>query len=299
METKKKQLLISFSGGRTSAYMTKMLLERLDMNVYEVVVVFANTGKEREETLGFVRECDVRWGFNTVWVECVTNPINGKGVSARVVDFQTADRTGKPFEESIQKHGLSNVNQPLCTRELKTYTINAYMRQIGWKKYHRAIGIRIDEIDRINPNHKKERIIYPLISMFPARKADINEFWLNQDFDLRLKSYQGNCDCCYKKSLRKLLTIANETPELFKWWADMEEKYGNYLPETRKHNTKVKLPVRFFRGSMSANEILEASKTFTDFARDESKDVVQYKQCSLFGNDLDVSNGCSESCEPF
>ena len=295
----KKQLLVSFSGGRTSAYMTKLLLDRVDRNEYEMMVVFANTGKEREETLEFINECDVRWGFNTIWVECVTNPQMGKGVSAKVVDYKTASRNGEPFEESIKKHGLSNVNQPLCTRELKTYTINAYMRQIGWKKYHRAIGIRIDEIDRVNPNYKKERIIYPLVSMFPSRKTDINEFWLKQKFDLKLKSYQGNCDCCYKKSLRKLLTIAHESPQLFQWWVEMEQKYQEFIPETRQHNKNIKLPLRFFRGAMSASEILEISKTFSDFARDDSKDVSGYKQYSLFGNDLDVSNGCSESCEPF
>src|SRR5574344_651912 len=155
-----KQLLISFSGGATSAYMTKLLLEKLNPNEYEIKVVFANTGKEREETLEFVRDCDIRWGFNTVWVECITNPERGEGVVAKVVNFETASRNGEPFEESIRKHGISNVNQPLCTRELKIYTINAYMRQIGWKRYHRAIGIRLDEIDRVNSNYKKERIIY-------------------------------------------------------------------------------------------------------------------------------------------
>ena len=294
-----KQLLISFSGGATSAYMTKMLLDNLDRTEYEIKVVFANTGKEREETLQFIRECDTRWGFNTVWVECITNPERGKGVSARVVDFETASRHGEPFEASIKKHGISNVNQPLCTRELKTYTINAYMRQIGWKHYHRAIGIRLDEIDRVNPNYKKERIIYPCISMFPSRREDINAFWAAQDFSLNLKSYQGNCNCCYKKSLRKLLTIAHEEPERFQWWADMEAKYENYLPDSRKNNPKVKFPIRFFRGNLSANEILQMSKSFTDFASDDSKKTNTYKQLSLFGNELDTPNGCSESCEAF
>lgn len=220
-----KQLLISFSGGLTSAYMTKQLLDILDKSKYEIIVVYANTGREREETLEFIRDCDLFFQFNTIWVECITNPVHGQGVAARIVNFETASRNGEPFEASIAKHGISNVRQPICTRELKTSTINAYMRQIGWRKYHRAIGIRVDEFDRMDPNYKKKRIIYPLVSMWPTRKADILSFWERQTFTLKLKSYQGNCDCCFKKSLRKLLTIAALEPGAF----SVVDRYGGKI----------------------------------------------------------------------
>lgn len=295
----KKDLLISFSGGRTSAYMTKMLLDNYQ-DEYNMIVVFANVGRERKETLDFVKECDKAFGFNTIWIECITNPIHGKGVSAKVVDYESADMSGKVFEEMIQKYGLPNMNAPICTRNLKSYTIKAYMRQLGLKKYYTAIGIRIDEIDRANPNYEKERIIYPLISMFPTKKTDVNKFWIDQDFDLKLKSYEGNCDCCFKKSLRKLLTIAKENPESFEWWKSMEEKYENFIPDSiknRKHN--IKLPIRMYRNNMSVRDIIEASKSFNDLARDDSRDIEQYSQLSLFGFDLDTPNGCSESCEAF
>lgn len=295
----KKKLLISFSGGLTSAYMTYRLLDEYRGIFDDVVTVFANTGREREETLEFIKMCDDYFGFGTHWVECITNPVNGRGVSAKIVNFETADRTGKVFEESIAKHGISNISSPSCTRELKAYTINAFMRMIGWKKYNRAIGIRVDEVDRINPKHEKERIIYPCISIFPIIREDVNAFWLKQPFTLNLKSYEGNCDVCWKKSLRKLLTLAVENPQLFDWWIEMEERYGDYIPESRKHNPKIKPPFKFFRGNLSAREILEMSKGFTDFARDESKDIIQYRQLELFGCELDVSNGCTESCEPF
>lgn len=295
----KERLLISFSGGRTSAYMTKMLLDNYQ-DKYDMTVVFANVGKERQQTLDFVNECDKRFGFKTIWIECQTNPIHGKGVTAKVVDYQTADLSGKVFEEMIQKYGLPNMNAPICTRNLKTYTIKAYMRQQGFRKYYNAIGIRIDEIDRVNPNHKKERIIYPLISMFPTKKTDVNQFWINQDFDLQLKSYEGNCDCCFKKSLRKLLTIAQENPQLFEWWQKMEQKYENYIPDSiKKRNHKINLPIRIFRNNLSVAEIIEMSKNFTELARDESKDIEKYKQLLFFNFELDTPNGCSESCEAF
>ena len=159
----KPKLLISFSGGRTSAFMANWCLENLS-DKYDIIVVYANTGKEREETLDFIERCDRYFGFNCTWIECVTNPEYKKGVSAKVVTFKTASRNGEPFEQMIKKHGMPSVANPVCTRELKSYAIKAYARSIGWSKYFIAIGIRSDEIDRISPTAKKQRFIYPLIS---------------------------------------------------------------------------------------------------------------------------------------
>ena len=52
-----KTLVISFSGGRTSAYMTHLLLQQRDL-WKDVIVLFANTGQEDERTLDFVNNCD-------------------------------------------------------------------------------------------------------------------------------------------------------------------------------------------------------------------------------------------------
>lgn len=62
--------LISFSGGRTSAYMLWRIIQAHGGVWPEnVVVVFMNTGDEREETLAFVRECAERWGVKVIWLE--------------------------------------------------------------------------------------------------------------------------------------------------------------------------------------------------------------------------------------
>jgi len=286
----KQNLLISFSGGRTSAYMTKFILDNWS-EMFNIIVVFANTGREFEQTLQFVNECDKRWNFNTVWIEAETNPIYKKGVSAKVVNFETASRNGEPFEAMIAKHGLPNVRMPFCTRELKSCAIKAYAKQIGFKKYKTAIGIRADEIDRIQADHKKKGFIYPLVSL-GTTKSDVNKFWINNDFDLQLKGYEGNCDFCFKKSLRKLLTLTVEQPKKLEWWQKMEKKYSEYVPITRKAQNK---KTSFFRNRLTTNDLIELSKQNFEKAKDDSKYVET--QLSLF--ELDISNGCVESCEVF
>ena len=52
-KTSDKTLVISFSGGRTSGYLTKRLLEEKS-KWKDVIVIFANTGQEHEKTLEFI-----------------------------------------------------------------------------------------------------------------------------------------------------------------------------------------------------------------------------------------------------
>lgn len=52
---------ISFSGGRTSAYMLWRVLQANGGLPADAVVCFANTGKEVEATLRFVRDCAEHW----------------------------------------------------------------------------------------------------------------------------------------------------------------------------------------------------------------------------------------------
>lgn len=287
MKKNYQNLLISFSGGRTSAYMTKFILENWS-EMFNIIVVFANTGREFEETLHFINECDKRYNFNTVWIEAITDERHGNGVRAKVVNFETASRNGEPFEAMIKKHGLPNVQMAICTRELKNYAIKSYAKQIGFKNYKIAIGIRSDEIDRINTN---QNFIYPLVSL-GTKKSDVNKFWMNNEFDLQIKGYEGNCDFCFKKSLRKLLTLTIERPEKLEWWAEMEKKYSDYIPITRKQQNK---KTAFFRESMTTQNLLELSKRPFEKARDDSKYIDN--QLLLFN--LDISNGCVESCEVF
>ena len=292
----KQKLLISFSGGRTSAYMTWWLLKNMQ-HKYEMIVVFANTGREREETLQFVDRCDKEFGFNVVWVEAFVHNQKGKGTTHVVTNFQNAERNGQPFEDVIFKYGLPNQNAPHCSRELKKQPIKSYARSIGWKEYETALGIRSDEQKRLDWTAKNKNKFLYFAELFYVTKSDVNLFWSKQPFDLEIKSYEGNCDLCYKKGLRKLMTIVKDKPELADWWREMEQKYENHIAEGLPKDAK--LPYRFFRNNMTIDEVIEESNLPFEPAKDESKTIADARQISMWDDWLDSNGGCSESCEVF
>lgn len=271
-----ENIVVSFSGGRTSAFMAKYLKDtRKDANL---IYIFANTGKERQETLDFVNECDKRWNLGVVWVEY--DLVDDKS-TFKIVDYETASRNGVPFEKMIQKYGLPNISFPHCSRELKVGAIRRYLRSIGLTKkdYCTAIGIRADETHRIDWGaSKRDRKVYPLVTDIPVSKEYIRNMWDKMDFDLDIKDYEGNCDMCWKKSQRKLLTLILQKPELVQWWIDMEIKYGG------------EDELVFFTGNMSGIDLVERAKRPFSVVKDEHESNKQ--QCSIFDYELDTEYDC-------
>lgn len=211
-----KPILVSVSGGRTSAFMAKFMKERYSDR--QLLFVFANTGKEKEETLEFLHKLEVEFEIPIVWLEAVVNPIKGKGTTYKVVDYYTASRNGEPFEAVIKKYGLPSKLFRHCTRELKEQPIHKYAKEILGKDYLTAVGIRADEKHRIG------KYTYPLSEM-NIDKAFINNWWSKQSFDLELLEHQGNCDFCFLKSKRKRVQLLKEGLDV-EWWNQMEIKYG-------------------------------------------------------------------------
>ena len=283
-----KKLLISFSGGRTSAFMTWWLLKHLQ-GKYEMIVVFANTGKEVEETLFFVDECSQEWGVPIVWVEAKFKDENGtpfseKGWSVRhkVVTYETASRKGEPFEEMISLVGIPSTNAPFCSPQLKREPIKSYAKSIGWDDYKTAIGIRYDEAERrMNENWISLKLLYPLIFENLSNKIDVILWWQKQSFDLDVHPDEGNCDNCWKKDFPRLARNMVRKPKSFEWWQEMVDKYGDLNPR----NTDLKPPFNFYRNNKGVADIREMAKM----------SQAELKQLTMF----DPIDGCSESCEVF
>lgn len=268
-----RNILVTFSGGRTSAFMAKFIKERYcDDNL---LFVFANTGKEAEATLEFVQKCDKEFNLNLVWIEAKIKQEKGIGTDYKIVDFETASRKGEPFRDAIRKYGLPSKVYRHCTRELKEVPIRKFAKEFFGSEYLTALGIRKDEEHRLS---NKKGVIYPLAEINIDEKF-IREWWRKQTFDLELKDYQGNCDLCFQKSVRKRLTILKENPETAEWWIEMEENYSKEFQDKMD-----------MRNDLSITDLVEMAKQ--PFNKAIDKQELREMQPSLFELNLDYEESC-------
>lgn len=270
--------VISFSGGRTSGYMLKQILDAHGGALpSDVHVCFANTGKERNETLDFVRDCGERWGVQIHWLEyrrkhipvyrkeerklaaAVARAAAGRsyllpGDEAGFIEvtYETASRCGEPFENLIDLMALPNVTTRMCSQELKVRVIKKWMMARGYGEWTNVVGIRLDEPRRVArmraPTGQRWENQLPLADA-GATKAHVLVFWSGQDFDLQLpvdddgETYLGNCDLCFLKSTPKRLRIAKETPDAVAWWIEQERRTGMRFRDHRSGYDQLHLAV--------------------------------------------------------
>lgn len=220
---------ISFSGGRSSAMMLHHIIQAHGGELpSDIQVVFANTGKERPETLTFVQECAARWGVKLIWVEWRDN-----AEGFEIVGPNSCSRDGEPFAALIhKKKRLPNWMERWCTGFLKVGAMHAYLRSIGMVpgQFLEVIGLRDDEGGRILTGEARaekdgRHVRYPL-GLAGLRKPDVMAFWAQQEFDLQLQAWEGNCDLCFLKGRGIKKRIIRDHPMAAAWWSALEQLYG-------------------------------------------------------------------------
>lgn len=221
---------ISFSGGRTSAYMLWRVLQSNGGLPAEALVCFANTGKEAEATLCFVNDCQEQWQVPIHWLEYRNDE---RGFAE--VSFESASRDGQPFEAIIRKRNfLPNPVTRFCTSELKIRTMHKFLRERGFSDWDQFIGIRADEQRRVSKirarGHSTETVHETMCMPLADAGVTVQEvgaFWDGQPFNLGLptvngRTLEGNCDLCFLKPLAQRASLIKAKPASAIWWARME-----------------------------------------------------------------------------
>ena len=211
----------------------------------DAVVCFANTGKEDEATLRFVRDCASAWDVNICWVE-----FRHTAIGWAEVTFDSASRNGEPYEAMIEmKKFLPNPVMRFCSHELKNKPIAKFT---GLDEEDTIVGVRADEMHRV-PKMRKRGLGIPLVSA-GVNKFEVRNFWKTQPFDLGLEvindeTPDGNCDLCFLKSFDTVYQSIAKNPHKAVWWAKQEKARG----------------ATFHKDRPSYSQMLEYTKNQVDF----------------------------------
>jgi 3'-phosphoadenosine 5'-phosphosulfate sulfotransferase (PAPS reductase)/FAD synthetase len=183
----------------------------------DVHVIFADTGKERQETYNFIGQVLGRWEVSAVRVQ----------------------RPGQFVQLITDKKFLPNPIMRFCTQELKLKPMRDWMLARGYEHWTNVVGIRADEPRRVAKMRAAEQtradkwdIALPLADA-GVTESDVMAFWKAQPFDLQLKPDEGNCDLCFLKGYDKVRNIVRDRPDLAEWWAQQEERIGGTFRNDR------------------------------------------------------------------
>lgn len=216
---------VSFSGGRTSGYLLRHVLDAHGGTLPEGgYVLFANTGREHPATYDFVERIGREW-CPVTWIEWQADG------GYRVADPATASRDGEPFASLIAKRKyLPNPVTRFCTSDLKVKPMQRFMRDRGHAECTSVIGLRADEprrVARLRGDPTRD-IAMPLADA-DVTASDVLAWWKSQAFDLMLPNNDpafGNCDLCFLKGMARIERVIRAEPERAAWWAEQERKVG-------------------------------------------------------------------------
>lgn len=285
-----KNIFCSVSAGYSSVMMAVKIKEWYPD--HKIIFAMANTSKERLESLAFMNECDNLYNLKMKWIEAEFHD-KGVGVTAKVVSYNNLKTKGEIFEAGIKKLGIpSNVNK-WCNRDMKLTPLKKYADNVfGLNNYSIAVGLRIDEVDRVRKDYKENNVFYPLMD-YKISKKERNKFWENQPIKIDIPAYKGNCDLCFEKSNRKLMTIIKEEPDTAIWWDTMIKKYSHIPKENSpSYNDLLKENngMTFYRGYNTIQDLVKMAEQPFSKATDEY----------IYQNDLfDLEGDCGSGCSVF
>lgn len=254
-----QNLLVTVSGGRSSAMMARHIQTDPKYKDYNKLYVFCNTGQERPETIDFLKDIVKYWKIPLNIIEGVYSLEPGVGVKSKTVDFETMDMQSRVFSEAIAHlnknkwTGVPNSAIPYCSEYLKSRPSHHFAKKIfGTTKYIKALGYRKEDMPKritlAELKHDTTRIA-PLLTDFDSLigQRELNYFYYKNEFKLQIHSDLGNCELCNKKSKKNLIKSIQYGTRHIDWYRSEENKYGN----------------RFFRENMSIDDLVKLAENST------------------------------------
>lgn len=293
--------VVSFSGGRTSAYLVYLIESMRKSGEWTdpVEYIFMDTGAEHPKTYEFIKKCVEHFGIELTCLHGDFNQPVGQGHSYKVVSVDECkhDMVNGPFAQLMRKYGAPTVMSAWCTSRMKEETHDKYCNdKYGKGNYVTWLGIRADEPRRLKIGRNPQLRYMAEITDF--EKDDVLDFWQGMPFDLEIQEHLGNCVFCIKKSANKIALAARDEPYLAEQWQraienatdrlnqPTEKTHGGLFPE--KYVQHVKKGI-IYRNHNSIDSIIAK---FALHSREEIYDSIRSMKRKESGS-------CTESCEAF
>lgn len=272
--------VVSFSGGRTSAYLVHLMEARRKSEGIDVKYLFMDTGAEHPATYEFVRAVVRHFGIDLVCLRANINPQLGKPSSYSVVSIDDIGPDLAPWRAMMKKYGTPyNTGGAFCTDRLKLVPFEKYCKE-HFGEWVTVLGIRADEPKRLKG---KPGVAY-MADFSDFEKEDVLMWWASMPFDLSIPEHLGNCVLCIKKGVNKVALAARDEPELAAGFLSAIKCPSVRVVECRKSPSDV-----MYRGRATLERIIEM---FSLHSRREIAATIK----GMGGED---ANSCSESCEVF
>lgn len=293
--------VVSFSGGRTSAYLAYQIEQmRKDGRIEgQVEYIFMDTGAEHPKTYEFIRKCVEYFGIELTCLQGDFEQPVGVGHSYKVLPLESLkhDMINGPFGRLMAKYGVPTIASAWCTSRMKEETYGKYCNdKYGKGNYVTWLGIRADEPKRLRIG--KNPALRYMAEITDFEKDDVLDFWQEMPFNLEIDEHLGNCVFCFKKSINKVALAARDEPQLLADWKlaigaasgrlnQPIEKVTNDIFQ-EKYIQNIPKGV-MYRGSNSIDSIIAK---FELHSRQEIYETIRSMK-------RQESGGCSESCEAF
>jgi len=282
--------VISFSGGRTSAYLCHLAIEKFGRE--NCAFVYCDTAAEHNKTYDYLRLVNKHFNLDLVCLQTVFNPELGKGNTYKIVDINDLKCDLSVFKSMMQKYGTPYNRGSFCTQFMKSIPFQQYCNDT-FDNFESWLGIRIDEPKRLKEmkqkqidffdNQEKPQKFRYLAEISDFEKQDILDWWSKMPFDLEINStIVGNCLACVKRSPSMLALAHRLEPELVNQFID-----AIYDDSVRITDRKLASDL-MYRDDVSLVQIIKTYEQFTD------EEIAQ----SIRSMKKDTGS-CSESCEAF
>lgn len=291
-----KVQVVSFSGGRTSAYMVWLIESMRKSGEWTAPVeyIFMDTGAEHPKTYEFIKKCVQHFGIELTCIRSVIPEEKGEGPTYKVVSVDDIGVDLTMFKAFMSKYGNPTINRPICTDKLKVIPSTKYLNDtFGKDNFVRWLGMRADEPSRLKEVELSQlelfattrvRNYYYLAEISDFTKEDVLDFWKEMSFDLEIDEHLGNCVFCIKKTAAKVALAERDEPELFKAWDSEINSDSVRLMPADKFGVG-----HIYRKWLSPQQLIAS---FADQTSEEIRERI-YKEKKF------DAGSCSESCEAF